>query len=83
MSRKNLPIPHKALTVAEVGSKLPTLRQQMADLLAVAEKVGGEDLRDLTDCIMGFDDLVDVVSLQVANFERRMGKLRQQLEATK
>ncbi len=81
--KKSLPTaPHKTLTVAEAGSKLPTLRQQMVELLAVAEKVGGEELRDLTDCIMGFDDLIELVSLQVANFERRMVKTKRKLGET-
>ncbi len=81
--KKPVPVQHKSLTLPELTAKLPELRQQMNDLLAVAEQTGGEQLRDLTDCIMGFDDMVDAMSLQLENFEKRVSKLRRQLEVSK
>ena len=82
MSRRKSPpaVPHKPLTLPELCTKLPDLRQQMAELLEVAEQAGGEQLRDLTDCVMGFDDLIESVSLQIDLFDRRLRKLRQQME---
>lgn len=67
------------LTLPELVAKLPEVRQQMEDLLIVAKKVGGEPFADLTECVVGFDDMVDVMSLQLDQFERRLKKLRQQI----